>query len=131
MLTMSPSAANEPISGYHSVKMSGGSPAAIAERILAVLVDGSLGMFVSVTWIPGWLALNVVTILLSSCRVEPDHIVHQVRWTTPELAPAVLAPVAPRLTAPSTVAAARPTASLDVMRLFHRSRRDVLAGAVA
>ena len=58
MFTMSPSAAKEPISGHHSVKMSGGSPAAIVESSLAVLVVAELGMLVSVTWMPGWVLLN-------------------------------------------------------------------------
>jgi hypothetical protein len=64
------------------VNTSGGSPAAIAERSFAVLVVATLGMLVSVTWIPGCVLLNCVTIWLSNCNVDPDHIVHHVRWTT-------------------------------------------------
>jgi hypothetical protein len=44
----------------------------------------ALGMFDSVTWMPGWLLLNALTIWLSSVRVLPDHMVCQVTFTTPD-----------------------------------------------
>ena len=142
MFTRSPSAAKEPISGHHSVKTSGGSPAAMLESSLAVLVVESLGMFVSVTWMSGCVALNSVTILLSSVSVVPDHIVHHVRLTTAwclvtageffELvAAAPPAPVAPMLTTPRRVTAASTTANLDLMRLFQSSRLERLPPARA
>ena len=81
-LSRSPSAANEPISGHHSVNASGGSPAAIDDSSFAVLVVATLGMLVSVTWMPGCVLLNCFTSALTGANDAPDHMVHQVRWTT-------------------------------------------------
>src|SRR6202051_1247109 len=76
-----PSPAYSPSTGFHSVNTSGGSPAAISDSSFASPV--ALGMLDSVTWMPGWVALNLLTIWLSSVRVLPDHIVCQLRSTTP------------------------------------------------
>ena len=78
---MVPSAAYSPSTGFHSVNTSGGSPAAISDSSLASPV--ALGMLDSVTWISGWVALNLFTIWLSSVKVLPDHMVCQVMSTTP------------------------------------------------
>src|ERR1700689_3048015 len=80
-----PSAAYSPSTGFHSVNTSGGSPAAISDSSLASPV--ALGMFDSVTWMPGWVALNLLTIWLSSVSVLPDHMVCQVMFTTPDEEP--------------------------------------------
>ena len=75
-----PSAAYSPSTGFHSVNTSGGSPAAISDSSLASPV--ALGMLDSVTWMSGWVALNSLTIWLSSVSVAPDHMVCQVMLTT-------------------------------------------------
>src|ERR1700689_4605299 len=80
--SMDPSAAYSPSTGFHSVNTSGGSPAEISDSSLASPV--ALGMLDSVTWMPGWVALNLLTIWLSSVSVLPDHMVCQVRFTTPD-----------------------------------------------
>ncbi len=51
-----------------------------------MLVVATLGILASVTWMPGCVLLNWAVIWLSSCRVEPDHMVHHVRFTTDALA---------------------------------------------
>src|ERR1700689_2797172 len=77
-----PSAAYSPSTGFHSVNTSGGSPAAISDSSLASPV--ALGVLDSVTWMSGWVALNSLTIWLSSVSVLPDHMVCQVMSTTPD-----------------------------------------------
>src|ERR1700752_2279334 len=93
---MEPLAAYSPSTGFHSVNTSGGSPAAISDSSLASPV--ALGMFDSVTWIFGWVALNLSTIGLSSVSVLPDQMVCQVMLTPPPL-PAAAEPPLPAVDA--------------------------------
>src|ERR1700683_3524540 len=80
-----PSGADSPSTGAHPGDAPGGPPAEVADSSLAPPV--ALGMFDSVTWMPGWVALNLLTIWLSSVSVLPDHMVCQVMFTTPDEEP--------------------------------------------
>src|SRR5580698_1926599 len=117
---MVPSAAYSPRTGFHSVNTSGGSPAAISDSSLASPVE--LGMLDSVTWMSGWVALNLVTISLSRVSVLPDHMVCQVMSTTPPLAVepglAAGAAVPPQAATASRPAAAASTVTDLALRLF-------------
>jgi hypothetical protein len=95
--------------------MSGGSPAAIEDRSLAVLDVAELGIAVSVTWMPGCVLLNWVVIWLSNCKVAPDHMVHHVRFTTEALA-TVAEPIPTALT---TAAVAIAVVTLARRRCFN------------
>src|SRR5579875_293781 len=78
---MAPVWAYSPMVGFHSVKTSGGSPAATALRSLAS--PSALGTLSWVTWILGWVALNSDTICLVMATVAPDHMFHHTTLATP------------------------------------------------
>ena len=127
-----PSAAYSPSTGFHSVNTSGGSPAAISDSSFASPV--ALGMLDSVTWMPGWVALNLLTIWLSSVSVLPDHMVCQVRFTTPDDEPPPDDAAGPEQAArasPAQAAIAAGTAArARLARLRPAPAADAPAGAV-
>src|ERR1700722_14439897 len=81
MAVIVPSAAYSPSTGFHSVKTSDGSPAAISDSSLASPV--ALGMLDSATWMFRCVGLKWVIIWLRSGGVLPAHIVCQVGFPTP------------------------------------------------
>src|SRR5271155_3832542 len=71
---------------------------------------------------PGWVALNLFTIWLSSVRVLPDHMVCQVMFTTPagddEELPLVDAAGPPQAVTASAAQAARASPALRYRRAY-------------
>ena len=84
-----------------------------------MLVVATLGILDSVTWMPGCVLLNWVVIWLSNCSVEPDHIVHHVRFTTDAFA-TVAEPIPTALT---TAAVAIAVVTLARRRCFNHFPR--------
>ena len=80
-----------------------------------MLVVATLGILASVTWMPGCVLLNCAVIWLSSCSVEPDHMVHHVRFTTDALATVA----EPMPTALTTAAVAIAVVTLARRRRFN------------
>src|SRR5437763_17167127 len=94
-------AANAATIGFHSVKTSGGLPAAIAVKSFCSVAAFAPGTDSVVTWMFGWVRMKSATIFLTIGSQIPDHMFQYVKCTTEalllvlELAALVLPPANP------------------------------------
>src|SRR5919199_4014723 len=98
-------AANAATNGFHSVKTSGGLPAATAVKSFCSEDPFCPGTDSVVTWMVGWVRLKSATMFLTTGSQIPDHMFQYVKCTTDwlllvlwELAALVLPPVNPTST---------------------------------
>src|SRR5947209_15406740 len=75
-------AANAATMGFHSVKTSGGLPAAIAVKSFCSEDAFCPGTDSVVTWMFGWVWLKSATMFLTTGSQIPDHMFQYVRCTT-------------------------------------------------